>query len=322
VSFKDIKGQDKALFFLKGAIKSGKVAHAYLFIGPEGVGKRLAALNFAKALNCPRNTVDSSCDECVSCSKMDSGNHPDLFLLKPEKEGASIKIDSVRELTRSINLKPYEARKKVYIIDGAESMGHEAQNAILKTLEEPPPESVLILIARDGHGLFSTVTSRTQPVIFFPLRREEIKAILMQKYKRSAPDAELLASVSSGSMAKALKYEDEDFSETRSRILKCLAEKTLFDSDFDRVSKADLRLYLDVMLTWYRDILVVKAASAGSPALLNPDSSEAIGIEAKRMDFGQLHFIIKNIISTTSYMEQNVNTKLAMAALGATICTK
>ncbi len=202
MSFKDIKGEDSAIAFLKASLKNNRIYHAYIFCGPNGVGKRLTALNFAKALNCAASNGASddacdpstgsgsnpehsqkvdACDNCGPCKKIDSLTHLDVSILRPAKEGGSISIDEIRALIKNISFKAIEGRKKICIIDGAESMKHEAANAILKTLEEPPADSVLILITENLKALFHTIVSRSQVVRFFPLGLKEIEEILKIK---------------------------------------------------------------------------------------------------------------------------------------------
>lgn len=355
MSFRDIKGQDKAVGFLKGALESGRIAHAYIFFGPEGVGKRLTAMNFAKALNCSRQGYvqlegtkvfvgnlgsrqgyvqpegtqifvenlggfqDSPCGQCISCKKIDTGNHPDFRLITPEKEGASIKIDAVRSLTKDISLKPYEAKKKVYIIDDASSMKHEAQNALLKTLEEPVSESVLILLTADISRLFSTIRSRAQEVKFFPLAMEEVKDILVNVYKIDALRAHILAHISSGTLGGALRYNKEELFSKRSKLIDAVVKRQFFDWDFDGLSRVELKTYLDIMLTWYRDILIAKTGARDESVFVNIDKKEAILNEAARTDYGRIDNIIKQIISTGIFLDENANPKLAMSVLGLNI---
>jgi len=319
LSFKDIKGQDKAVSFLKSVLENNRFSQAYIFFGPNGVGKKLTALNFAKAFNCAIPVGQRPCDACVSCRKIDASNHPDVFLLVPEKEDASIKIDQVREVIKNISLKAYEARKKVYIIDDAHLMTPEAQNALLKTLEEPPSDSVLILITDNMESLFSTIVSRSQVVKFFPFAVAEVKDILTQVYKIDAVKAHILAHISSGMLGEALRQNDEDFFKKRSRIIKGLEDRTFFDWEFEGLSRPDLKLYLDVMLTWYRDILIAKTGLTEEAAFVNIDKRDAVLNEAARADFAFLDSIIKQIISTNSFLEQNANPKLAMSVLGLQI---
>ena len=320
MSFKNIKGQDRAIAVLRNAVKNNRLSHAYIFCGPEGIGKRLTALNFAKLLNCqaePDGDEACGCDECASCKKIDSLNHPDVFLFSPEKEGSSIGIEKIRAIIKDIGLKPYEARKKVYIIDNASSMTREAANAFLKTLEEPPPDSILILITQDLRDLAVTLVSRCQAVKFSSLGINEVKEILMNIYKVDAALAQVIAHLSSGRLGAALRYKDGDFLKKRARIINGLCSNTLFDSDFDGASKTDLKLYLDIMLTWYRDILVAKVEGPqGKMSMVNIDKKDALLKEAGRLEFSYLDNMIKQIISTGSFLDINANPKLTMSVLG------
>lgn len=318
MSFSDIKGQDSAIRFLKSALETNRVSHAYIFLGPQGVGKKLAALNFAKALNCKPEAPDRPCDSCISCKKIDGLNHPDISLLKQEEKSPSIKIDKVRELIRSIGLKPYEGKKKVYVIDGADFLTQEASNALLKTLEEPPSESVLILIAEDLAALFRTIVSRSQVVRFFPLGMDAIREVLIKEYKIDDMKAHILSHLSAGGIGSALAFKDEDFFDKRSSLITGLLHNTFFDSDFEGISRNDLKSYLGLMLTWYRDILISKIGLEGSH-FINIDRKDTIAAEAKRLNYDYMYNAIREIITTSGFLDQNANPKLAMSALGLKI---
>ena len=316
MSFKDIKGQDNAVKFLKGSIGSGKISHAYIFIGPSGVGKKLAAVNFAKAVNCLDPKDSDACGVCAQCRKIDASNHPDVSIISPQDEDSSFGIDKVRAVIKDIGLKPFEGRKKVYILDGADSMTQEAQNALLKTMEEPPLSAILILIAQNINAVFSTIQSRAKKVKFFPLTEKEIRAILKDNYKLDNGKAEVLSRISSGELGKALKYNAAGFFERRRRIIDGLTDGTFLDSDFDGLSRSELKLGLDVLLTWYRDILITKAGVAADSAVVNIDRLDLIRHEAKRADLDKLNETINQIILTYSFLDDNINPKLAMAVLG------
>lgn len=324
LSFKDIKGQDSAIRFLNRGLENNRVSHAYIFLGPSGIGRKLTALNFAKALNCTSEAPERPCDACISCKKIGSLNHPDISLLNPDTKSSSISIDSVRELIRSIGLKPYEGKKKVYIIDGADSMMQGSSNALLKTLEEPPSDSVLILIAEDLARLFRTIVSRSQVVRFFPLPTDLLEEILIKVHKIGAAKAHILSHLACGSLGDALQFNDDGLFDKRQALLAGLANNTFFDSDFDGVSRDELKLYLELMLAWYRDILITKIG-LGETALINIDKKDAIAKQAKRLDYDYIDGAIREVIATTGFLDQNANTKLAMGALGlkiGAICTK
>lgn len=313
MSFKDIKAQERAVSFLKSSIERSRIANAYIFCGPEGVGKKLTALNFAKAINCSNPVGAAGCDTCPSCIKIDSLNHPDVFLATPEKAGGSVKIDDIRAVIKDVGLKPYEAKKKVYIIDEANSLTEEAENALLKTLEEPSVNAALILITENPSDLLPTIRSRCQIVKFFAIDSAVVKDILMKGHGLDEVMAHILANISCGSMGQALHLKEKDFFKKREGVIKALSSNTFSDLDLDKASKVDLKSVLDIMLTWYRDILVTKT---GDRNVVNIDKADLISRNSEKMSFDRLDDVIKKIISTQTYLEQNANPKLAMAALG------
>ncbi|MFA5500507.1 MAG: DNA polymerase III subunit delta' [Candidatus Omnitrophota bacterium] len=319
MSFAKIRGQDNALSFLKASLKNNRLSHAYIFCGPEGSGKFLAALNFAKAIMCQNALSCEPCDKCPSCKKIDAKSHPDLFVLRPEKEGGSVKIDDIRQLIKDIYLKPFEAKKKVYIIDEAQSMKHEAANALLKTLEEPPTDSMLILITDNLKSLFHTIVSRSQVVRFYPLKADVIKDILIKEHALEEYKAHVLSKLASGRLGEAVKYKDDNLFQNRSLIINKVSKRSLSELSFDELPKQDLKLCLNIMLTWFRDILSAKAGVDDS-MLVNIDKKDMISSEAGKLSFKYLEDIINSIILTLGYLDQNANAKLAMNVLNLKIC--
>ncbi len=325
LSFESLKGQDSAVNYLKASLKNNRISHAYIFSGPDGVGKRLAAINFAKALNCGNTRSDSPCDQCSSCKNIDSSKHPDIVTMKAKEEG-SIKIEDVRALIKNVYLKPFEARKKVYIIESAEYMRHESANAMLKTLEEPPADSVIILLTENIKSLFHTIVSRCQVVKFFPLKLKEIGEILTREHSLSQKDAHTLAHLSGGRLGEALKLKEEDMLTKRSLLIDRILSGSMADFDFDDIPKEDVKVSLDMILTWYSDILKAKAG-AGDYMLVNIDKKDIISNEAGKLGFDRIEDIINSVISAMTHIDQNANQKLAMSVLGMKIkqvsaCTK
>ncbi len=193
-------GQERAISFLRGVLERGEVPHAMLFTGPRGVGKHTTALLFSAALLCPSGAPDG----CPSCFKVARGMHPDLHLVEPE--GAQIHIDQVRELERELSVKPLEASRKVAVIDEAESMNETAANAFLKTLEEPPPGSCIILVAAGAEGLLPTIASRCHELRFSPLGKREVEGYLRREFAMPPQEAERLARLSGGIFGRALLW--------------------------------------------------------------------------------------------------------------------
>ena len=329
MSFANIKGQDRAIAYLKTSLKNNRLSNAYIFCGPDGVGKFLTAMNFAKAVICANSVSHESCDGCPSCKKIDSFTHPDVFVLRPQNEGRQthglysertrgIKIDDIRRLIKDIYLKPFEAKKKVYIIEEAQSMKHEAANALLKTLEEPPTDSMLILITDNLKALFQTIVSRSQVIRFYPLKPAQIKEVLIREAALDETKASVLSRLSSGRLGKALAYTDEDIFQKRSSLINSVLKGSDAGLFFDDVPKEKIRLYLDILLAWFKDVLSAKAGADDS-MLVNIDKIDSISNEAKRLSFDYLEDVINNIILTLSYLDQNANTKLAMSVLALKI---
>ncbi len=212
MTFSEIIGHDRPVGILRRALKNDALAHAYLFSGEPGIGKRTTALVFAAALNCLVSKGQEACGTCPSCRKVASGNHPDVHVLA--QDGDEIKIDQVREAQATLSLRPFEGRRKVLIVDGAEAMNEASSNAFLKTLEEPPGESLIILITAMPQSLLATIRSRCQSLTFQPLPRSVLAKVLAERRGIGADDAWFLAALSQGSFGRALEMDiDEERSE-------------------------------------------------------------------------------------------------------------
>jgi DNA polymerase-3 subunit delta' len=219
MSFCSVFGQDRAVAQLKSLLLTGKVPHGLLFSGPEGVGKTIAAQEFAKALNCLSASVNpgDSCGECSSCVQIEKGVHPDVrkadfdfqaaLRQEPPEKQQHVRIETIRALTAMAQQKNMSARWKVFIICNAHIMLSEAANALLKLLEEPPPRTVWILISRSREVLLPTIISRCQSVRFHPLTGRAVTDILMEK-SVDFEHAKRLAAVCGGSVSRALRLNE------------------------------------------------------------------------------------------------------------------
>ena len=199
----DIVGHAWAIDFLRRSIAGGRAAHAYLISGPAGVGKSRLALRLAQALNCERGGPDP-CLQCRACKQIERGSYPDVRVagmasqtagLKPEEAARQrdLKIDTVRDWLADINLRPYEGRRRVFILHDAERLTEAASNAMLKTLEEPPPYATLVLVAHTAGELLPTIVSRCQPLKLRPVARAAVAAALRERFNLATADADLLA---------------------------------------------------------------------------------------------------------------------------------
>jgi DNA polymerase-3 subunit delta' len=208
--FSEIIGHERPLYILRRALDSGRLAHAYLFVGSDGVGKATTARSFVKALQC-RSTEGGVCDGCEACLKVDHGNHPDVFAVEPQS--TQIRIDQIRAVQRQLIHRPLEGRWRTIVIDDAHNLTLQAANALLKTLEEPPADNILILIARATAALLPTVVSRCQVLYFSPLSVQEISRFLQQKRGMSEQEADRIAVRAQGSIRSALAMEKPDLSQ-------------------------------------------------------------------------------------------------------------
>jgi DNA polymerase-3 subunit delta' len=271
MTFEDIQGHDKPIMILKRAIANKTLAHAYLFSGEEGIGKKMAALALAAAVNCGEAGPEGGCGVCPSCRKIALLGHPDVHILAPD--GDEIKIDQIRQTQADLSLKPFEGEKKILIIDGAESMNTAASNAFLKTLEEPPGDSLLILVTAMPQSLLPTIRSRCQEIRFHPLPRRTLAQALMRRRELSEGDAWFLAALAQGSMGRGLSMDVEQEKAARDEVLalwgglgsmgpgEVLGQAEALSKDRERLERL-----IDIGVEWLRDALVYH--STGEEKLL------------------------------------------------------
>lgn len=205
MSFDNLIGNDKIKKVLNESVKNDNILHSYLFYGVEGIGKKLFALNFAKMILC-NNKNDRPCGKCKSCIEFDTKNNPDFFIIEPD--GNSIKIDQIRQMQKKILEKPINSSKKVYILDNADTMTKEAQNSLLKTLEEPQEFIVIILIAANENNILATVKSRCTKMYFHKLSDINIKTFINENFTNINLDENMLK-LCDGSISKCIKVVEK-----------------------------------------------------------------------------------------------------------------
>lgn len=268
-AFQGLLGQQRAKALLGRSLASGRIAHAYLFRGPDGVGKKLFAAAMAQALNCRESGPEVGCGYCVSCKKYISGNHPDYHVETPEK--GAIKIGRVREITKSLTYPPYESLRRVVVMEDVHTMRAEAANSLLKTLEEPPEDNVLILTAETSKNVLSTIRSRCQVIPFFPLRQEETVKILRENCGVGEDESKLLARLSEGSPGSALVLQKTSMIDTWQRAVTILEDPAGKKDEnvgvilqlAEQVAelKENLSAFLGLLRLWLRDALVAQKDS-------------------------------------------------------------
>ncbi len=316
MTFAQILGHDRQKDILRRALGSGRLAHAYLFSGPDGVGKRLMALALVRGVFCREG---AGCGDCLACRKVDHGNHPDLHLL--EAEGASIKIDQVRDLQRQMALRPLEAPRKVALVDGADRLSPSAANALLKTLEEPTGEALFILLTSRPEGVLPTIRSRCQRLPFGRLAPKLLRKTLIERLGLDEVQGHLLAALSEGSFRKALGKDRELYLEKRRELLKAVTALSpgsilpLFTLAGELAEdKERLPDILEILQAFYRDLILVRH---GRPReeLVNIDLMEKIEREASRESVTSLLRKLDALGACRRQLDRNVNRQLALEVL-------
>lgn len=316
MGFERIVGQRLIVDSLRNAIKTGKIGHAYIFEGAEGIGKATTAMTFAKGIHC-KNYNQDMCDQCVSCLKMDGNNHPDIKVIEPE--GKSIKNKQIEEFQQDLLRKPYESDKKVYIIKNADVMTDSAQNRLLKTLEEPSLYAVIILISTNINNFLPTIKSRCQIVKFHPIGDNLMEEFLINRYGIEKDEAKILSAFSDGVIGKAINLkESEDFNIKREETIHTIKEilekdpiKAFEVVEFFQKYKDDVFEILDFILFWFRDLLLL-AHTDSDIFLINRDKEDILYEHMKYVSYEKIGQIIKEIEKTKNDIKANVNYQLAI----------
>ncbi|MBI5665535.1 MAG: DNA polymerase III subunit delta' [Nitrospirae bacterium] len=299
MALKDVIGQDRPVNILKGCIAKERVPHALLFAGDDGIGKRLTAVNFAKALNCQGMTREESqvtggflfevpepevpspeletrndaCDQCPSCKKIDSRNHPDVFIIGPEGEGGQITVQAIRQLEEALSFKPFEGQWKIAIVDEADRLNQSAANAFLQTLEEPSAHSILILISSRPDLLLPTIRSRCQRISFSPLPVDVMGRLLKEKFgEMDDEQARLVGVLSGGRLGYALSDNLMDQREQCFSIFRQMLESLEEEPWEDKETMEGWFEWSQLLL---RD-MAVYSATGQEEYLMNTDHAEYI----------------------------------------------
>ncbi len=311
--FSDIKGQAAPVSLLRRSLDSGKIAHAYIFEGIEGCGKKKTALALVKAIFCKET---EGCGKCPACRKVDALQHPDLHMIEPD--GAFIKIDQIRDLQRELSYRPFEATKKACVMEAAERMNLAAANAFLKTLEEPPGNALLILLTANTDAVLPTILSRCQRLSFSPLPSELIEEYLSETGV-PAQAAKVAASLAGGSMKKALEISGEDTLRKRGLILERIVSLStkeispLFALAEELGSDRDVAVeVLDLLTMFWRDILLIQSGGT-DPA--NSDLLPLLKQEVARSTVEKTMEKIELVSRSRQALQRNANPRLSLEVL-------
>ena len=324
-SFYDIIGQQAVIDFLQGSIREGKVSHAYIFDGQALSGKRTISKIFAKTLLCEEGGINP-CGHCHSCMMAESGNHPDIIIVNHEKP-AVISVGEIRQqIVGDIDIKPYMGRKKVYIIPDSDLMNSQAQNALLKTLEEPPSYAVIILLTSNEMKLLQTLRSRSVTVKMRAVSEEAIEEYLRKNSSADERQIKVAAAFSGGSPGKAKAViEDEAFEGLKNELVRVVEGISGFSIKEinDAVKKASeykdrINEYLDMMTVIMRDILMIKADEDNAKLVFAGEES-LIRSKAVEFSYEKINRIIDEINTVRNRISANVNFEMTMELLFLTM---
>lgn len=335
--FKDILGHEQIIEHLRNAITMDKVSHAYIINGPDKSGKMMLAEAFAQTLQCEKLTETiaaaggdgaavEACMECHSCKQAMGRNQPDIIYVKHEKPN-TISVDDIRtQVNNDIVIKPYSSKHKIYIIDEAEKMNVQAQNALLKTIEEPPAYAIIILLTTNADAFLQTILSRCVTLNVKVVADEKIKKFLMSKYQVPDYQADICVAFAQGNVGKAIQLaSSEDFNELKAAVLQLM--KRLKDIDIYEMGEAIKQIseyklaindYFDLMMIWYRDVLLFKATGDVN-GLIFKDEVYDIKRQAEKSSYNGIEEILKALRKAQVRLNANVNFDLVIELLLLTI---
>lgn len=323
--FKDVVGHDQIIEYIQNAVKMDKVSHAYILNGERGAGKKLLAKMFAMTLQCEKGG-DEPCMDCHSCKQAMSANHPDIIRVTHEKPN-SIGVEDIRvQVNNDIVVKPYSSPYKIYIIDEADKMTVQAQNALLKTIEEPPAYAVIFLLTENADVLLPTILSRCVMLKLKNIKDDLIKKYLMEVMEVPDYQAEVCTAFAQGNMGKAIMLaSSEHFNEIREdtvHLMKYIKDMDVYEliGAVKEIAKYKLQIsdYFDLMMIWFRDVLMFKATKDANEVVFS-DQIKYIERQVSGCSYEGIEEILEGLEKAKARLKANVNFELTMELLLLTI---
>lgn len=324
-NFSDIIGHEDIVKHFKSSIELSKVSHAYILNGEKGVGKKTLASVVAKSLQCESGEPDP-CGKCKSCLQAETGNQPDIIWVKHEKPNV-ISVDEIRtQIVNDIDLKPYSSRYKIYIVPDSQMMNQQAQNALLKTLEEPPEYAIIMLLTNNVDKFLPTILSRCIVLNFKPVEPLHMMEYLVSNIGVDQEKARFCTDFAQGNLGKAVRLAiSPDYNELREDSIRLL--RRISDMEMDEIIQAvknmgkyklDITDYIDIMTMWFRDILMVKISNSPNKIIFKHEFS-IMKKQASRMSYEGIEKILEAMDKLKVRLEANVNFDIAMELMLLTI---
>lgn len=319
--FSDVLGHEQTILHMKHAIEMNKVSHAYILSGEKGSGKKLLAGLFAQTLQCQKRGTEP-CMECRSCKQEMNRNQPDIIRVVHEKPN-TISVEEIRtQVNGDIMIKPYSSPYKIYIIDEAEKLSVQAQNALLKTIEEPPVYAVILLLTTNAGILLPTIRSRCVTLDLKPVAPGVLKEYLMRELEIPEYRANICSAFAQGNVGKAkrlaLSGEFSEMLEHAVHLVKYIQDMEVADiiTDLKRIDtyKMEINDYLDILMVWYRDVLMFKA-TRDADHLVFSDELISIREKVKKSSYEGLESVIKALDKAKVRLNANVNFEMALELL-------
>jgi DNA polymerase III subunit delta' len=325
MSFAKLLGNERNKAILQRLLQREQISSTFIFAGPDGVGKRQFALTMAKAANCQRGArghgfAVESCDECAACRRIDAGTYGDVTTIAPD--GQFIKIAQTRALVEEVYYRPREGRQRFFIIDEADRLREEAANSLLKTLEEPPPTSTIILLTSRPDAMLLTVRSRAQRLNFAPLTVAEMEKYLAENYPRPAPDMALLARLTEGRIGQATAFDLSIYRQERRVLIEVIELMAAGDNRLRLIKAAEylgkkeregFEKELDLLTNLLRDLFLL-AVGENQDSVVNIDLIDRLGEISKKVGLHRLIQWIDRFYELRSQLKININRQVAMEA--------
>ncbi len=322
MSFESIIGHDRPKQILRAVLAKERVAHAYLFFGEEGIGKSLTAKMFAQAVNCeePIKNGSDACGQCWACKQVENSVHPDVFTIAPD--GDQIKIAQIREMQDYLVYRPLIGRYKIYTIEQADRMNASAANSLLKTLEEPPDHSLIILTSARPRHLLPTIRSRCQGLRFAPLSNQEVQAALETHQDRSTESARILAGFSQGRLGVAYTVDPDGIRQERDRVINTIGLDALMEGGVvqvfnaaETITKGDSpAAALTWLVHWLRDMLIVKTSDTPK-RVMNHDRLTELTTASQHISSDAIIGLLEGLETMRQGMKRNLNAQLQLEVI-------